>query len=121
VKPSLLLDAHLSDALAAGLVSRGFDVLHVKDWQGKDLRNASDEEILAAATVVARVVVTRDTKTFPAMAGRWTAAGRAHAGVIVISPRMNNRDIGGELQAIVAIIDEVGQQSWENLVVYTHR
>jgi predicted nuclease of predicted toxin-antitoxin system len=103
------------------LAARGFDVTLVKDWPDEDLRNAPDATILAAATQAGRVVVTRDSRTFPALAGRWTAAGRPHAGVIVLSPRIDNRDIGRQLRSILNAIDQVGDDSWVDRVAYAHR
>jgi predicted nuclease of predicted toxin-antitoxin system len=121
VKPTLLLDTHLSIALAAALATRGLDVILAKDWQDEDLRNAPDSTILAAATAVGRVVVTRDAKTFPALAGRWTAAGRSHAGLLVLSPRIGNRDIGTQLRSILNAIEDIGDDTWTDRVVYTHQ
>lgn len=121
MKPALLLDTHLARALAAALVARGFDVTLATDWHDEDLRNAPDATILAAATQAGRIVVTRDSRTFPALAGRWTAAGRSHAGVIVLSPRIGNRDIGRQLESILTAIDQVGDDSWADRVVYAHR
>jgi predicted nuclease of predicted toxin-antitoxin system len=120
VKPALLLDTHLSIALANALVACGFDVALAKEWQNQELRNAPDATILAAATQAGRVVVTRDSRTFPALAGRWTAAGRSHAGVIVVSPRISNRDIGRELKSILAAIEQMGNDPWIDRVVYAH-
>jgi predicted nuclease of predicted toxin-antitoxin system len=115
-----LFDTHLSIALATALATHGFDIALAKEWQSESLRNAPDDVILAAATKADRVVVTRDSKTFPALAGRWTAAGRSHAGLIVLSPRIDNRDIGRQLRSILAAIDEVGSDSWIDRVVYAH-
>ena len=120
MKPALLLDTHLSIALANALAARGFDVVLAKDWQDHQLRNASDATILTAATQTGRVVVTRDSRTFPALAGRWIAAGRSHAGVSVVSPRISNRDISQELRSILAAIEQMGEDPWIDRIVYAN-
>jgi predicted nuclease of predicted toxin-antitoxin system len=54
----LLLDAHLSPAIAQHLAAEGIDAIALRDWQGGNYRHATDDHILTAAAAEGRVVVT---------------------------------------------------------------
>ena len=119
--PPLLLDAHLARALADALARRGYDVVHITTWQAGRWRTVDDETLLVAAAAASRVIITLDAATLPALARRWREEGRSHAGLLVLSSRMNQRDIGGQLAAILAALGEMGEQPWANHVVYGRR
>jgi predicted nuclease of predicted toxin-antitoxin system len=119
--PPLLLDAHLARALAEALARRGVDAVHLATWQDGRWRMADDDVVLAAAAAAGRVIVTLDAATLPAIARRWSEEGRPHAGLLVLSSRLNQRDIGGQLEAILATVDEREDRPWANLVVFARR
>jgi predicted nuclease of predicted toxin-antitoxin system len=119
--PPLLLDAHLPRALAAALRQRGVDVLPLADWRGGQLRDAADERLLAAAWEEGRVLVTLDAATLPEVAWRWVEAGHSHAGLLVITSRVNQADVGALVRAVSEALERMADRSWRNLVVYGQR
>ncbi len=89
----LLLDEMWSPVIAEQLRRRGHDV--VASVERDDLRGLSDEEILRAAALDRRVLVTRDVGDFAELIARWRAEDRDHWGVILVSPRRFSASIAG--------------------------
>jgi hypothetical protein len=118
---ALLLEAHLGHALAEALNRRGIDTVHASTWQQGYWRTADDETLLAAATAAGRILVSFDGSTLPAVAYRWTAEGRPHAGLLMLSSRIHQQDIGRQLETILATLDEWAGQSWTDRVAYARR
>ncbi len=85
----LLLDEHHSPRIASELAKAGFDVVPASG--DERCHGASDEELLAIATAEQRAVVTENVADFMALAARWSADGRAHAGIILTHPERFNR------------------------------
>jgi predicted nuclease of predicted toxin-antitoxin system len=119
--PRLLLDANLPRALATALQRRGVDAVPLADWRDGRWRDADDERLLAAAAAEGRVLVTLDAATVPETAWRWVEAGRSHAGVLVITSRINQADVGALVRAVQAAVDRLGGRPWRDLVVYGQR
>ncbi|HUG13480.1 MAG TPA: DUF5615 family PIN-like protein [Thermomicrobiales bacterium] len=119
--PALLLDEHLTRALARALNERGVVTEHVATWLGGRLRTADDETILLAAQENGSVLVTLDSATLPALAKGWTSSGRPHAGLLIVSHRISQRDIGGQLNAILKALDEMAERPWTDTIVYARR
>jgi predicted nuclease of predicted toxin-antitoxin system len=119
--PPLLLDAHLPRALAVALRRRGMDAVPLADWRDGRLRDAADERLLEAAAEEGRALVTLDAATLPETAWRWVEAGRSHAGVLVITSRVNQANVGGLVHAVQEALDRVADRSWQDLVIYAHR
>lgn len=119
--PAFLVDVNLSIALAVALRSRAYECAHLADWQDGRYRTASDETTLAVAAASRRVLVTLDAATIPALAQAWLARGQDHAGVIVISSRIQQQDIGRQLRGVVQAIESRGDISWRNQIVYVSR
>jgi hypothetical protein len=80
-----LLDEQLSSQIAVELRSRGLDAVAVTERA--DLVRTSDEQVLAAATAERRAVVTNTIKDFRPLAAARLAAGRSHAGLILLPAR----------------------------------
>jgi hypothetical protein len=80
----LLLDEMLSPKIGAALEAHGHDVATVT--RRPDLMALHDDEpILAAAAAENRVIVTANIGDFAALDAQWTAEGRAHAGIVLVS------------------------------------
>jgi hypothetical protein len=80
----LLLDEMLSPKIGAALEAHGHDIAAVT--QRPDLMALHDDDpILAAADDEDRVIVTANIGDFAALDARWTAEGRAHAGIVLVS------------------------------------
>jgi len=76
----LYLDENVDVSVAAGLRSRGIDVVTARD---RRKLGASDEEQLALAGSEGRLLVTHDIADFARLHEQWVAAGRQHAGIAV--------------------------------------
>jgi predicted nuclease of predicted toxin-antitoxin system len=72
------MDHHVRGAVTKGLRRRGFDVLTaLEDGRAE----ASDEELLARATELGRIVFTQDDD-FLVIADNWRRSGRHFAGIV---------------------------------------
>ncbi len=81
----LLLDEMFSDDIAQQLRARGYDVIPVV--ADPALAGLPDDQVLAYATTEGRALVTANIKDFIPLDGRYRAAGRSHAGLILVSTK----------------------------------
>ena len=81
----LLLDEMFSDDIAQQLRARGYDVIPVV--ADPALAGLPDNQVLAYATTEGRALVTANIKDFIPLDGRYRAAGRSHAGLILVSTK----------------------------------
>ena len=113
----LLLDAHVSPAVARALQAGGSDALAPRDWHGGQYRTASDAQILAAAVAEERVLVTYDLRSIPPLLKEWAQSGRHHAGVILVDRKtIRPGDVGGLRRALAAVVFERGEVEWRDRV-----
>lgn len=118
----LLLDAHIPLAVAWRLREDGIDVVALRDWLEGSYRQASDEEILVAASSEERVLVTYDCHTIPPLLAHWAEAGQHHRGVVLADEKtVLPKDIGGLVRALRALVREQGGLLWEDRVVFLQR
>jgi predicted nuclease of predicted toxin-antitoxin system len=93
----LLLDEMLSPAIAEQLRAKGHDAQAVAADPG--LMGLSDEELLIGAAEAGRSLVTANIKDFVPLDTRYRAAGRSHAGLILLSSKTFPQD-----RAFVAVV-----------------
>lgn len=118
----LILDEHVSPAIALGLQATGSDVVTVPHWQDGELRSTEDAHILVTASVESRVLVSFDVNTIPPLIDGWLARGMHHSGVILISRKtFRQNDVGGILRALRAIIAEHGDADWQDRMIFLRR
>ena len=111
----LLLDAHLSPAIAQRLAAEGIDIVSLQDWQGGTYLRAPDHQILAAALPEGRVLVTFDARTIRPLVEEWAEIGQHHAGVVAVSSKtIRQNDIGGLIRALRALVQDEAEQDWHN-------
>lgn len=97
----------LSGAIAEQLRSRGQDVTAVV--QDPALTALPDQEILALASAVGRALVTANIKDFVPLDQRYKAAGRTHAGLVLVSAKTFPQDrtfIGALVGALDKLLNE---------------
>lgn len=100
------LDSHLSPALARGLRERGYDVVALQE-EPRSLRGLPDDLLLAEAARQGRAIVTYNARDFAPLHRAFLAGGRSHAGIVLISSQaIRQDDIGGQLRALAAFLDE---------------
>jgi hypothetical protein len=85
----LVLDEMHAPAAATSLNDGGWDVVAVANVVG--LRGTPDEELLTWAANDGRLLVTENIGDVAAIAARWAAERREHAGLIFTSPKRFNR------------------------------
>lgn len=118
----LLLDAHIDPAVARGLSSRvAIDGVALRDWHEREYLNAEDEPILRAATAEGRALVTYDRQTLPDLLNQWAEQGVSHGGVIFVDNHtIAQGDVGGLINALATLFDDLGDVDWENRVAFLH-
>jgi hypothetical protein len=103
----LLLDEMLSPKIGTALEAHGHNVAVVT--LRPDLMALHDDEpILAAAAAEDRVIVTANIGDFAALDAQWTAEGRTHAGIVLVSTSQFPQDrsfIGRVANALLAPVD----------------
>jgi hypothetical protein len=115
----LLLDGHFSQHVSRPLRARGIDVWTLDEWHDRRYRDQVDRLILAAAFAEARTLVTYDCKTVPGLLGELAENGLSHGGVILVDDRtIRQNDIGGLIRALVAFVEQYGDESWVDRVSY---
>ncbi len=115
----LLLDAHISPAVARGLQAEGIDAIALRDWQEGDYRSAPDERVLADAAADGRVLVSDDCRTLPPLLKQWAETAQHHRGVILVDERtISPRAVGALIRALRALLAEHGDESWDDRVIF---
>jgi Domain of unknown function (DUF5615) len=110
----LLLDEMYPPALAAALRAVGIDAATVVEL---GLAGGSDPEVLAAASLEGRAVLTENVADFARISGEHLAAGGGHSGVLVaLSSRFSRRPAG--TGALVAAIRAVADPRLDDRLVY---
>jgi hypothetical protein len=112
----LLLDAHFSPSVSRPLRAIGLDVWTLGEWHEGTYRHAGDARILEAAAAEGRTLVTYDCRSFPDLIVEWAESGRSHGGVILLQ-----RDYGGQIRALRALVAQYGDEPWIDRVMYLPR
>jgi hypothetical protein len=101
----LLLDEMFSNSIAERLSDRGHDVVAVV--ADPALVALPDDEILAEAAAAGRALVTANIKDFVPLDARYKAAGRGHAGLVLVSTKTFPQDrsfTGAVVDALAALL-----------------
>jgi predicted nuclease of predicted toxin-antitoxin system len=118
----LLLDEHVSPAVAEGLVRAGGDAVALRAWLGGRYLEAPDETILAEAAREGRVLITYDQRTIPPLLKLWAETGRRHAGVVFVDHRsIPPDDIGALVRALGELLERMGGLDWTDRLVFLRR
>lgn len=116
----LLLDAHYSYGRIGIVLEReGHDVrAAVRD---PDLRNAADPEVLDAAILDQRILVTADTGHFSVLLAQLAMSGREHFGVVLVPKSIPNDSYGVILRSLRHELADTEQADWINRVIWLSR
>ena|SRR5712691_5334960 len=107
----VFIDQHVRAAIAVGLRSRGVDVVTVQE---RGLCGTDDNSLLAMATSEGRLMVTED-KDFHNYHGQWMTAGRTHAGIAFMRPRLS---IGEAIRRILHYAGSTSAADAANVLKY---
>lgn len=116
----LLLDAHVSGrVIARALRERGHDVRATNEEN--QLEGWEDDALLELAAAEKRIMITFNVKDFPRIVRDWAAAGKHHAGCLIL--------VGidhGEFSLILRVIDaalegRADQAEWRDYAAWGTR
>ena len=120
----LLLDEHLSPAIAEGLhrKCKNLTVHGLAEWEGGRFLGLTDETILEAAAAQKQTLVTYDLKTIPPLLKTWMEAGHAHGGVVFVDNKtIPSSDFGGLIRALQKLSRDTAKWDWKNRVCFLQR
>ena len=127
---SLLLDEHISAAVAAQVQSRRpeIPIQSIYHWRSGSLAGADDEPLLAAAAEDGRTLVTYDQRTIAPLLSDLTLVGRGHSGVVFVDDKtivirtsaygvIGRIGAAAELAFEVDRLDDAMREGWSVLLV----
>jgi hypothetical protein len=120
----LLLDEHVSPAVADGLKRRhrSLSVYCMAEWENGSFLGQEDSVCLSEAASKKLTLVTYDRRTIPPLLKTWTEAGRQHAGVIFVDEKtISPADIGGLVFALIQLFKATGRWDWTDRVYFLRR
>jgi hypothetical protein len=120
----LLLDEHISPAVAAGLVRRhrSLTVHSMVGWEEGRFLGQDDAACLERADEQRLTLVTYDRRTIPPLLKAWAEEGREHGVVIFIDEKtISPADIGGQVCALSKLIRAAAKWNRRNRVCFLQR
>jgi len=115
----LFLDAHVSARRIATTLRRQHDVRAADEE--RELDGWEDERLLVLAAEEGRIMVTFNVADFARITTEWAAAGRSHAGCLVIVG-IDHGEFGLILRVIEhAIASRPDQESWHDYTAWGTR
>lgn len=116
----LLLDAHVSGPrVGQRLAAAGHEVRALDQEPG--LEGLDDDEVMALAAAEGRLLVTHNVRDFPAILRERAAAGRSHAGAILVCG-IDHREFDLIVRGIELCFERYAEAaSWRDLAVVVNR
>lgn len=121
---NLLLDEHISRAVAKGLARRHRSlVVHsMAGWEDGRFLGEDDSVCLEHAAELGLTLVTYDRRTIPSLLKTWAEAGRDHGGIIFIDEKtISPADIGGQVRALSSLAKTAAKWDRTNRVCFLQR
>ena len=120
----LLLDEHISPAVANGLRrrNRAIEVFCMAAWETGHFLGQEDSPCLREAAAQRLTLVTYDRKTIPPLLKTWAEEERTHSGVVFVDEKtISPADIGGLVWALTRLAKETGNWGWTNRICFLRR
>ena len=120
----LLLDEHISPAVAVGLGRRhrSLKVICMADWQGGEFLGQPDSACLQEAAVQELTLATYDRRTIPPLLKVWAEEVRKHGGVIFVDHiSISPSDVGGLVRSLGSLWTKTAKWDWTNRVCFLRR
>ena len=120
----LLLDEHISPAVADGLRrrNRSLMVVCMADWDGGEFLGQQDFVCLQEAAVHGLTLVTYDRRTVPPLLKVWAEEGRRHGGVIFVDEKtISPADTGGLVRALNELARATVRWDWSDRICFLRR
>ncbi len=120
----LLLDEHISPAVADGLRRRNrlLTVVCMAAWEQGEFLGQQDPVCLQHAVVQGLTLVTYDRRTIPPLLKVWAEEGRKHGGVIFVDERtISPANTGGLVRALSELARITARWDWSDRVCFLRR
>jgi hypothetical protein len=117
----LLLDEHISPAVAKGLQrrNRSMVIYPMIQWERGNFLGKEDSICLLEAAKQRLTLVTYDRRTIPPLLKLWAEEERFHGGVIFVDEKtISPADIGGLVRTLSSLAAKVGEMDWTNQVYF---
>jgi hypothetical protein len=117
----LLLDEHISPAVANGLQrrNRSMVIYPMVQWERGNFLGKEDSICLLEAAKQRLTLVTYDRRTIPPLLKLWAEEERSRGGVIFVDEKtISPADIGGLVRALSSLAAKVGEMGWTNQVYF---
>jgi hypothetical protein len=120
----LLLDEHISTAVADGLRRRLHSpvVICMTEWEGGAFLGQPDSTCLQQAAMQRLTLVNYDRRTIPPLLKAWAEEDRKHGGVIFVDEKtISPSDTGGLVRALSNLSSKTANWDWTNRVCFLRR
>jgi len=117
----LLLDEHISPAVADGLRhrNRSLAVVCMAAWEKGEFLGQQDSVYLEHAAAQGLTLVTYDRRTIPPLLKVWAEEERKHGGVIFVDEKtISPADTGGLVRALIELARTTARWDWSNRVCF---
>jgi len=120
----LLLDEHISPAVAEGLRRRNrrLVVVCMPDWEKGEFLGQEDSVCLEEADAQGLTLVTYDRRTIPPLLKVWAEEGREHGSVIFVDDKtISPADTGSLVRALSELARTTARWEWSDRVCFLRR
>lgn len=120
----LLLDEHISPAVASGLRrrSRLLTVVCMAAWEDSEFLGQQDSVCLQQAAARGLTLVTYDRRTIPPLLKASAEVERKHGGVIFVDEKtIPPADTGGLVRALSELAKTTAKWDWSDRVCFLRR
>jgi len=120
----LLLDEHISPAVAEGLRrrNRSLAVVCMAAWEKSEFLGQLDSVCLQHAAAQGLTLVTYDRRTIPPLLKAWAEEGREHGGVIFVDEKtFSPSDTGGLVRVLDVLARATARWEWRDRVCFPRR
>ncbi|HZV90045.1 MAG TPA: hypothetical protein VFF95_21010 [Candidatus Binatus sp.] len=120
----LLLDEHISPAVADGLRRRNpsLTVVCMAAWEQGEFLGQQDSLCLQQAAVQGLTLATYDRRTIPPLLKVWAEEERKHGGVIFIDEKtISPADTGSLVRALSELAKTTTRWDWSDRVCFLRR
>jgi hypothetical protein len=92
------------------------------EWEGGNFLGRDDSACLLEAAKQRLTLVTYDRRTIPPLLKLWAEEERSHGDVIFVDEKtISPANIGGLVQALIALAKECGELGWSNRVYFLRK
>jgi Domain of unknown function (DUF5615) len=120
----LLLDEHISPAVANGLRrrNRGVEIRYMVEWEDGRFLGQEDSACLREAATQGLTLVTYDRRSIPPLLKTWAEEERMHGGVVFVDEKtISPADMGALVWALTRLARETGNWDWTNRICFLRR